>query len=171
MHPQLRGRAAASAVALVLVLAAWNNVIVIHLPGYPGSYLAGNVVATGMLLAAARAGGLSWQELGLARSRLPAGARWGLVCVALVALAYAAALAVPPARPLLVDERVAGLDDAELAYDVLVRIPLGTVVWEERAFPACCSRSSRASCRCARPSRSAQPSSASGTCAPPSVQS
>lgn len=87
-----------------------------------------------MLPAAARAGGLSWQELGLARSRLPAGARWGLVCIALVALAYAAALAVPPARPPLVDERVAGRDGAELAYDVLVRIPLGTVAWEEPAF-------------------------------------
>lgn len=134
MHPQLRGPAAASAVALALVLAAWNNVIVVRLPGYPGSYVAGNVVATGVLLAAARAGGLSWQELGLARSRLPAGARWGLLCVGLVALAYTAALAVPPVRPLLVDERVAGRDDAELAYDVLVRIPLGTVVWEELAF-------------------------------------
>ncbi|MDQ3611952.1 MAG: CPBP family intramembrane metalloprotease [Actinomycetota bacterium] len=134
MHPQLRGRTAAAAVALALVLAAWNNVIVIRLPGYPGSYVAGNVIAAGVLLAAARAGGLSWQELGLARSRLPAGARWGLVCVALVALAYAAALMVPPVRPLLGDERVAGLDGAELAYDVLVRIPLGTVLWEELAF-------------------------------------
>jgi uncharacterized protein len=134
VHPQLRGRSAASAGALALVLAAWNNVIVTRLPGYPDSYAPGNVAAAGVLLAAARAGGLSWQDLGLARSRLPAGAGWGLVCVALVALAYAVALAVPPLRPLLVDERVSGLDGADLANDLLVRIPLGAVVWHELAF-------------------------------------
>ena len=127
-------RAAVSAGALVLVLAAWNNVIVTRLPSYPASYVAANLTAAGVLLAAARASGLSWEELGLARRRLPAGARWGGVCLALVGAGYLAALAVPVVRPLLTDARVAGLDAGELAYQVLVGIPLGTVVWEEVAF-------------------------------------
>jgi membrane protease YdiL (CAAX protease family) len=41
---------------------------------------------------------------------------------------------MPEARPLLRDKRVAGLSGRRLAYQVLLRIPLGTVCWEEVAF-------------------------------------
>ena len=40
----------------------------------------------------------------------------------------------PATRPLLDDQRIAGLDRRQLAYDVLLRIPVGTVAWEEIAF-------------------------------------
>jgi membrane protease YdiL (CAAX protease family) len=131
----LRPRGAlAFATALVLILSAWNNVVVTRLPGYPGSYVVANVAAAGALLAAARVSRLSWEDLGLARRRLPAGLSWGGASFALVACGYAVALAVPGLRPLLTDARVAGLDGGELAYQVLVRIPLGTVLWEEVAF-------------------------------------
>lgn len=122
------------AAPLVLVLCAWNNVVVTRLPGYPESYVVANVAATGVLLLAARLNGLSWEELGLARHRLRAGLRWGGACVAVVACGYVGALAVPGLRPLLTDARVAGLDGGAIAYQVLVRIPLGTVLWEEVAF-------------------------------------
>ena len=71
--------------ALVVVLTAWNNVVVTRLPGYPASYVVINVTATGLLLAAARWAGLTWAELGLARRRLPAGLLLGGVCAATVA--------------------------------------------------------------------------------------
>lgn len=136
MHARSLGPrgALAFATALVLVLSAWNNVVVTRLPGYPGSYVVANVAAAGALLAAARVSRLSWEDLGLARRRLPAGLSWGGASFALVACGYAVALAVPGLRPLLTDARVAGLDGGELAYQVLVRIPLGTVLWEEVAF-------------------------------------
>jgi uncharacterized protein len=120
--------------ALVPVLGAWNNLVVHRLPGRPASYVVANVAATAVLLAAARASGLSWGELGLDRRRLAAGARWGGTCAAVVAAGYGTALALPPLRPLLGDARVAGLDGGELALQALVRIPLGTVLWEEVAF-------------------------------------
>ena len=120
--------------ALVPVLGAWNNLVVHRIPGRPGSYVVANVAATAVLLAAARASGLSWADLGLERRRLAAGARWGGACAAVVAAGYGTALAVPALRPLLGDARVAGLDGGELAGQVLVRIPLGTVLWEEVAF-------------------------------------
>ena len=136
MHARSLGPrgALAFATALVLVLSAWNNVVVTRLPGYPGSYVVANVAAAGALLAAARVSRLSREDLGLARRRLPAGLSWGGASFALVACGYAVALAVPGLRPLLTDARVAGLDGGELAYQVLVRIPLGTVLWEEVAF-------------------------------------
>jgi len=133
-RPIRRWGALGCAAGLTLFLCAWNNVVVTRVPGYPGSYVVANVAATGGLLAAARAGHLSWAELGFARNRMRAGARWGGACVALVAAGYGTALAVPELRPVLTDARVAGLDGGAIAYQVLVRIPLGTVLWEEVAF-------------------------------------
>ena len=124
------------AAALVPALAAWNNLVVHRLPGRPGSYVVANVAATAVLLAAARASGLSWAELGLDRRRLAAGAWWGGGAAALVAAGYGTALALPGVRPLLADGRVSDLGGGELAGQALLRIPLGTVLWEEVAFRA-----------------------------------
>ncbi|MGY1690765.1 CPBP family intramembrane glutamic endopeptidase [Geodermatophilus sp. SYSU D01105] len=129
-----RPGALALAAGLVLLLGTWNNLVVTRLPGAPASYVPANLTAAGVLLAVARAAGLSWADLGLARSRLGAGLRWGGVPAALVASGYAVAVVVPALRPLVRDARVAGADGGEIAYQVLVRIPLGTVVWEEVAF-------------------------------------
>jgi membrane protease YdiL (CAAX protease family) len=117
---------------LVPVLAAWNNLLAPRLS--PAGYTAVNATATAALVAAARAAGLSWPELGLDPRRLAAGARSGAVLAAPLAVGYGAGLALPPVRPLLGDARVAGLSGRRIAADVLVRIPVGTVLWEEVAF-------------------------------------
>ena len=136
MHarPPGRRRALASAAPLVLVLGAWNNLVVHRIPGQPASYVAANGAATVLLLVAARGAGLSWRELGLDPHRLRAGLRAGGPWSALVAAGCAAGLAIPAVRPLLADARLAGADGGEVAYQVLVRIPFGTVLWEETAF-------------------------------------
>jgi membrane protease YdiL (CAAX protease family) len=133
-RPPGRGRALALAAPLVVVLGAWNNVVVTRLPGYPGSYVPANVMATGLVLVAARAAGLSWGDMGLDRRRLRAGLRWGGGCAAVVGAGCAAGLAIPATRPLFADARLAGASGGEVAYQVVVRIPLGTVLWEETAF-------------------------------------
>ena len=61
---------------------------------------------------------------------LPLGILLGIV----VALPLFAALAWPRAARLVADERVAHLSGNELAYQVLIRIPLGTALVEEVAF-------------------------------------
>jgi uncharacterized protein len=127
-------RLAWPAVGLVALLAAWNNLVVPAVPGPPAMYVVVNVGATVALLVAARAAGLSRTELGLASRDLPSGLRWGGACLALVAAGYLVALAAPALRPLLTDARVEGMGGAEVAYAALVRIPLGTVLWEEVAF-------------------------------------
>jgi membrane protease YdiL (CAAX protease family) len=119
---------------LVAVLAAWNNLVVTRLPGYPGSYVVVNAAAGGVLLVSARWAGLTWDELGLARRRLPAGVRWGGTCAGLVAAGLAAAVAIPAVRPLVTDARAGGMDGGQIAYQALVRVPFGTVLWEEIAF-------------------------------------
>jgi membrane protease YdiL (CAAX protease family) len=119
---------------LVVGLTAWNNVVVPRLPARPGVYEAVNGTAAALLVAAARAGGHSAAELGLARDRLRAGAVWGGVPAAVLGLALAVAAAVPGTRPLLRDARVTGMPAGEVVYRALVRIPVGTVLWEEVAF-------------------------------------
>jgi len=120
------------AVACCVVLAAYNNLISRH-PWHYRRYVPLNLGATGAALAAAAAGGLTAADLGAGRGRWSpgrAGAGWS----AATAAAWALAVAAPAARPLLRDERVAGLDGRAAAYQALVRIPLGTVLWEETAF-------------------------------------
>jgi membrane protease YdiL (CAAX protease family) len=133
-RPVCRRRAVAFAAATSLLLGAWNNVVVIRLPGYPASYVPGNLAATALLLTAARAEGMTWQQLGFDPDRLRDGARWGGLGSAVIAAGYTIGLAVPAARPLLADARVAGAGGAEIARQVLTRIPFGTVLWEEAAF-------------------------------------
>ena len=87
-----------------------------------------------MLLAAAGASGLTPAHLGLRRDRLRAGLRLGSAAAAPVVAAFGLGALVPATRPLLNDQRVAGLDRRQLAYQVLLRIPVGTVAWEEIAF-------------------------------------
>ena len=42
--------------------------------------------------------------------------------------------AVPATRPVLNDKRITSLDGRAVAYQAVVRIPIGTVLWEEAAF-------------------------------------
>ena len=77
---------------------------------------------------------LDAQGLGLARASLTPGLRWGTALgLALVAPLFLA-LAIPPLHPLLADARVEGLDAGEVAYRALVRIPLGSALFEEWLF-------------------------------------
>lgn len=101
------------------------------------AYVARNLVLVALLLVVAWRAGLSHAELGVEMSRGPAGLRWGLAAAVVVAtvLVVAVALAevVPPIRVLLADARADEAGDG-LLYATLVRIPLGTAVFEEVAF-------------------------------------
>ena len=124
-------------VALAAVLAAflsvYNNVIG-NRPWHRRWYVPANLAATAMLLAIARGRGLSPSELGLTPARAPAGARLGALLGAVVVYCVAVAAATPATRPCLRDARVAGLTWQGVAYQTVVRVPVGTVLWEEVAF-------------------------------------
>jgi membrane protease YdiL (CAAX protease family) len=117
------------AVGLVIVALAVAKVV--------DRAVSGADVAVGLglvacLVAIARGQGLTTADLGLARSSLPAGLRWGAAAAALVGTAYALAYVTGPVREALPDGE-GGLGRAVL-WTVLVVIPLGTVLPEELAF-------------------------------------
>jgi membrane protease YdiL (CAAX protease family) len=97
-------------------------------------YPLANLGAAGTALAAAAASGLTAADLGLERGRLGAGLRCGAVPSGALAAGWILLAAVPATRPALADQRITGLTWPEVAYQVTVRIPAGTVLWEEVAF-------------------------------------
>ena len=135
MNPASRtGRLRASAAPGVAVaaLAAWNPVVNRVLPD--AWYVPANLAVTGGLVALARAAGVSWAGLGLDRAARPAGLRMGVAAAGVAAAGIGLGVALPETRPLFADDRYSGLTAAGLAYQALVRVPLGTVVLEEVAF-------------------------------------
>lgn len=100
-----------------------------------GWYVPVNLTLAALLVAIARRAGVTWAQLGFARHRRIAGLRAGLIVggVALTVMTVGALL--PLTRPFFEDQRVdVNGGGGELAYQTLVRIPFGTVVFEEVAF-------------------------------------
>jgi membrane protease YdiL (CAAX protease family) len=120
------------ALASCAVLAAYNNVLGVH-PWHDRRYVRVNLGATGAALAAAALSGLTAADLGLGRGRWRPG-RLGCRLAAAVAAGWVLIAVVPVARPLLGDKRIAALDGRAVAYQALIRIPVGTALWEEIAF-------------------------------------
>jgi membrane protease YdiL (CAAX protease family) len=123
----------AFAAAACLVLAGYNNLAGLQ-PWHRRWYPAVNTLAAAALLAAAATSGLTPADLGLHRDQLRSGLALGSAAAAPVVAALALAALAPATQPLLDDQRVVGLDRRQLAYQVLLRIPVGTVAWEEIAF-------------------------------------
>lgn len=124
------------ALGIAAALVTYNTVTNRH-PSRQVTYVGRNL-ATGLLLVAvARSGGLSWDELGLGATDLARGLRWGGVAALVVAvgtgvvwlLAGRAAWATR-----LLSDRRADLLPRALAFHVLVRIPVGTAAFEEVVF-------------------------------------
>lgn len=132
--PEPRRRADVGfAIASCAVLAAYNNLAGL-LPWHRRRYTLLNLCATGAALSAAAASGLTATDIGLGREELRPGLRLGSRLAAVVAAGWVLIAAAPATRPVLGDERVTGLSGRSVAYQVLVRIPVGTVLWEETAF-------------------------------------
>src|SRR5919199_2406058 len=98
------------------------------------AYLATSPVAVAVLLALYALSGHPWADAGLGAGTLGRGVRWGLVLGALVALGCLAGALLPVTRAAFLDRRVADDGPGAVAYQVLLRIPLGTVLLEEVAF-------------------------------------
>lgn len=120
------------AIASCAFLAAYNNVFGAH-PWHSRWYVPVNAGATGVALSAAAASGLTATDIGVGRATWRPG-RLGSQLAATVAAAWLFVVAVPAAHPLLNDKRIGALDGRAIAYQAVVRIPIGTVLWEETAF-------------------------------------
>ncbi len=124
-----RHRLVAASLALVAVLAG-INVVRFLLPS------AGVLIAVGaalVLLVAARACGLTWAQLGLARGQLRSGLLWAGGAMLVVAAVYVVGVLLPVTRGAFLDARYhLGVSGALVTAFVL--IPVKTILLEEVAF-------------------------------------
>jgi membrane protease YdiL (CAAX protease family) len=110
----------------------WNLVGNLVLPG--AWYVPGNLAGAALLVGLARRFGLGWGDLGLARDRIPRGLVIGLGAAVLVAVVLGIGLVIPAAESALEDDGVRADTTFDRWFVPLVRIPLGTAVFEEVLF-------------------------------------
>jgi membrane protease YdiL (CAAX protease family) len=121
-------------ILVTLALVAYNNVANLWPPFNRAAYVPANLVAAGALLAiAVTALDLSWRDLGLSDLSMgDAGA--GLAVGAAVASPLLLLAHTERGARLIADRRVSGLRGRALLYQTVVRVPLGTALFEELAF-------------------------------------
>lgn len=100
-----------------------------------GWYVPLNLAVALVLVLVAGRSGLSARDVGLSRERIGSGLAVGGAVAALAAAVIVGGALLPWTRPFFEDQRIADIrGGGELAYQTLVRIPLGTVLLEELAF-------------------------------------
>jgi membrane protease YdiL (CAAX protease family) len=119
------GVAVALTVAVLVVAQVLNNRLA------RGAYLATSLAGTVALLAILGLSDASRTDAGLEPRT---GFRWALALVGLTALGYLGAALLPATRRVFVDRRALDTGRGTVAYQVLLRIPLGTALFEEVAF-------------------------------------
>ncbi len=89
------------------------------------------------MLLLARRSGSSWEHLGLDRRHVRRGLTVGAVAASVAIVAMLLAAALPMTQGFFDDARVlADADGWERLYQTVIRIPVGTVLFEELAFRA-----------------------------------
>jgi uncharacterized protein len=124
-----------TAAATVVGLVAWNN-LVAACAWHARHYVAANLVGTAAMLTVAHLRGVSARQLGLSSQGAVAGARAGTAVAGPITAMWALAVLSPSHRRRLRDARLVGMTTRKVAYHAAVRVPVGTVVWEEVAFRA-----------------------------------
>jgi membrane protease YdiL (CAAX protease family) len=121
-------------IALLIAIVAYNNALSRWRPFNGPWYVPINLAASAALVSYARRGlGLGVQDLGLAPLRLSHGCGGAALGAGLATPLLLAAM-FERTCALVADQRVAHFTKGGLAYYILVRIPLGTVLLEELAF-------------------------------------
>lgn len=117
---------------LVAVLAVWNLVINLVVP--EAWYVSANLAMAFALLTLARRSGLRAADLGTERQTVASGLRLGLVAALVVSAGLLLLASWPWTSRFFEDEPFAALSAGGIVYQVVVRIPLGTALFEELAF-------------------------------------
>lgn len=121
-------------ILVTLALSVYNNVANLWPPFNRAAYVPANLLAAAALVVTAtRILGLTEDELGLSGVSA-ADAALGALAGGLVAAPLFVLIASRRGAGLVADRRVSGLRGRALAYQTLIRVPLGTALLEEIAF-------------------------------------
>jgi uncharacterized protein len=121
-------------VAWLIVAIAVTDIITTRFEPPHSDAFVKTAIVVGFVVWARRYARLSWDELGLARSKVASGARVGAVAFLIVGGGIALLVALPATRSYFASHNVAHDSTAQRVLEPLVFIPLGTVVFEEVIF-------------------------------------
>lgn len=117
---------------LIGAIAAWNVVINVVVPS--PAYMPANLAAAFVLLFVSQRWGLGPRQLDLPGDEPRRGVRFGIAGAAVAVAAIGVGVSWEWTRRFFEDATVLDLAGVGLAYQVFVRIPFGTAVFEEVAF-------------------------------------
>lgn len=119
-------------VSVVLIAAAWNLLGNLLLPRE--WYVPANLAMTAVFVSLASRAGVGWGEIGMSAGTIPRGLAIGLASAAVVLVGFVVVLVIPAASEVLAAEAVRPASPFDRWFVPLVRIPLGTAVFEEVLF-------------------------------------
>lgn len=118
--------------AAVGLLLSYGALLALAVPEV--AYTPVNLAVAGIALLVAHRLGVSWEDLGLSRSRISYGLRLGALWVLPAAAGVGLAVAIPLTRGWFADETIQGMGTWQTVYHALVRVPFGTALAEELLF-------------------------------------
>jgi membrane protease YdiL (CAAX protease family) len=89
-----------------------------------------------LLLAVGLLDGNSWTDMGLGLHRIIPGLIWAGACIGLITAVYVIGTLFRRTRSAFHDERMGEMSGGRLAFQALIEVPFGTVLFEEIAFRA-----------------------------------
>jgi uncharacterized protein len=122
----------ATEVAAILLVLAYSAVINELIPR--ALYALTNLTAAAAAIAIARTRGVSSDDMGMRRDRLGRGLGIGLVAAIAIGAVILVLAAIPGLRHVFANPREAGGSGGHFAFEVLVRVPIGTALPEELIF-------------------------------------
>jgi membrane protease YdiL (CAAX protease family) len=118
---------------VILILGLYANIIANEVLG-PVWYIPFNLTLLAVTLILARRAGTTWTSMGLRRDRATRGLKVGITVVAGIVLGMFVVLALSSFDDILRDERFVESSIGLLLFHALIRIPLGTALYEEVLF-------------------------------------
>jgi membrane protease YdiL (CAAX protease family) len=118
---------------VILILGLYANIIANEVLG-PVWYIPFNLTLLAVTLILARRAGTTWTSMGLRRDRATRGLKFGIAVVAGIVLGMYVVLALSSFDDILRDERFVESSIGLLLFHALIRIPLGTALYEEVLF-------------------------------------
>jgi membrane protease YdiL (CAAX protease family) len=118
---------------VILILGLYANIIANEVLG-PVWYIPFNLTLLAVTLILARRAGTTWTSIGLRRDRATRGIKVGIAVVAGIVLGMVVVLALSSFDDILRDERFVESSIGLLLFHALIRIPLGTALYEEVLF-------------------------------------
>ncbi|MFO7700760.1 MAG: CPBP family intramembrane glutamic endopeptidase [Acidimicrobiia bacterium] len=132
-HPPSPHPAHLGHIAAILALGLYANVIVNEVLSPPW-YIPFNLGIMGVAVVVARRAGTTWTSMGMRPDRTRRGVEVGAIAVVVVIVVTIVAMTTETAREVVRDERIIESSVWLSMFHALVRIPLGTALYEEVLF-------------------------------------